>query len=284
MNWLKLIALVSTVATSACAPVQILNTITPTGSYSKTKNISYGPIDRQKLDVYRADVPKTGAPLIVFVHGGSWQDGSKNIYKFLAEGFTQKGYDVVVPNYRLYPEAVYPVMIEDTAKAVAFVQQEFLDRDLVLMGHSAGAYNILMTMLDPEYLSAVNGDLCTRIAGAVSLAGPTGILAVGIEPYTTIFPERLFGSDAPLNNVSAPTPPVFFGHGLDDATVDPENSRRLAEKMKARGGVIVLKTYAEMSHTDPVKVLSRHFDGKVSLKADIIEFIDGLPRQDNFCR
>jgi len=97
-----------------------------------------------ELDIYRAEISRPDSPVLVFVHGGSWTDGSKNIYKFLAEGFTSEGFDVVVPNYRLYPDAVYPQMIEDSAKAVAFTSKQYPDRPLVVIGHSAGAYNVLI--------------------------------------------------------------------------------------------------------------------------------------------
>lgn len=265
------------VIVSACAPVNLLNTLTPSGSFEKTKNISYGALDRQTLDIYRSDRPKSGAPLLVFVHGGSWTDGSKDIYKFLAEGFTQSGFDVAVPNYRLYPDAKYPEMIVDTAKSVAYLAKTYPERSLVLMGHSAGAYNVLMTVLVPKYLQAENVSLCSKVAGVVSLAAPTGIIPLKEEPYITIFPDRFTGSDAPLNSVSAPTPPIFFGHGGKDKTVYPQNSEAVAQKIKARGGVAQVNIYDDLNHTDVVRVISRLFDGGSTLKSDIVSFIDGLP-------
>lgn len=285
-NSLKITALVALagVTFAACAPVTLLNTITPSGSFSKAEDVSYGPLSRQAMDIYKTDVPKPGAPVIVFIHGGSWTEGSKDIYKFLAEGFTKDGYDIAVPNYRLYPETKYPGMIEDTAKSIAYVQKQYPDRPLVVMGHSAGAYNMLMTVLQPSYLKAAGGNLCERVAGAISLAGPTGIIPLDSEPYITIFPDRFTKSDAPLNNVNSRTPAIFFGHGQDDTTVYPQNSQRLAEKIKARGGIAEIQVYEGMNHIEPVQFLSRRFDGKASLKADIVRFIDGLPKTGNFCK
>ncbi len=266
------------VALAACAPVALLNGITPSGSFSKAKDISYGELPRQKLDIYKADKPRANAPVLVFIHGGSWSEGNKDIYKFLAQGFTVEGFDVVVPNYRLYPEARYPMMIEDTAKAIGFAAKQYPDRRLVVMGHSAGAYNMLMTVLDKSYLANENVDLCGRIAGVVSLSGPTGIVALKKEPYITIFPDRFTGTDAPLNNVTGPTPPLFFGHGSKDTTVYPQNSQDLAKKIIARGGQAEVKIYEGMDHTGAVRVMSKFFDGKADLKADVIRFIDGLPK------
>jgi len=277
-------SLIGLVTLAACAPVTLLNGITPSSSFSKAKNVSYGPLDRQKLDIYKSDKPRANSPVLVFIHGGSWEDGSKDIYKFLAEGFTSEGFDIVVPNYRLYPDAVYPQMLEDSAKAVSHVAQQFPDRPLVIMGHSAGAYNALMVSLDKNYLSAEGVSICERIAGVVSLAAPTGVYELKAEPLITIFPDRFQKDDAPLAYVNAPSPKLFVMNGADDTTVGPKNAEQLAAKVKARGGEAELKIYDGVNHTQAVQFLSRHFDGKATLKADIISFVEGLPKSGNFCR
>ena len=269
---------------TGCAPVSILNNITPSSSFEKTSDISFGPGTRDKMDIYRSETSTSERPVLVFVHGGSWNSGSKDIYKFLADGFTQIGYDVVVPNYRLYPDAVFPEFLNDNARAVKSVEENFPNRPIVLMGHSAGAYNVLMLGLKDDYLKSVGVDRCTSISGVVGLAAPTGLVPLDSEPWTTIFPDRFTGQDAVLNNVSAPSPAIFLGHGSEDETVFPQNSEALAEKVSARGGKADVKLYAKQSHSDVVKVLSRHFDGDVSLKDDIIGFIETLPTAGNFCQ
>lgn len=276
--------LAAATALAACAPVSILNGITPSSTFDRTKNVSFGEGDRDELDIYRAEKPKSGAPVLMFVHGGSWDSGSKGIYKFLAEGFTKSGYDIVVPNYRIYPEAKFPNFLEDNAKAVAFTAETFPDRKIVLIGHSAGAYNVLMLGLRDEYLSGAGVDRCANISGIVALAAPTGIVPLDSEPLTIIFPDRFTADDAALNNVNGPAPAVFLGHGESDTTVYPKNSTALAEKITARGGVAQVELYPGQSHTDVIKVLSRHFDGDTTLKADIVKFIESLSQDGNSCR
>ena len=269
---------------AACAPVTFLNGITPSGSFSKAKNISYGELDRQALDIYKADKPRANTPVIVFIHGGSWSEGNKDIYKFLAEGFTSEGFDIVVPNYRLYPEAVYPQMIEDTAKAIAYASQKYADRPLILMGHSAGGYNVLMASLNKDYLTAEGVSVCQRISGIVSLAAPVGVEPLVREPYITIFPDRFQKDDAPIAYTDQPSPAVLVIHGTEDTTVNPKNAKDLAAKIQSRGGQTVLKVYEGLDHTDAVKLLSRHFDDDAPLKSDIISFVNSLPRTGTFCR
>jgi len=277
-----LIAAVTTLA--ACAPVTILNSITPSSSFEKTKNLSYGEASHEKLDIYKSEKPKADAPVLVFIHGGSWDSGSKDIYKFLAEGFTRSGYDIVVPNYRLYPEAKFPDFLHDNAKAVAYTKKTFPDRPIVLIGHSAGAYNVLMLALRDEYLAGAGVNRCETIAGVVGLATPTGIIPLEGPRLIEIFPDRFTADDAVLNNVKSPAPALFLGHGEKDTTVYPINSTTLAEKIVARGGVATAEVYPGQNHIDVVKVLSRHFDDDATLKADIVEFVDGLPKTGNFCQ
>jgi len=269
---------------SACAPVNLLNAITPSSTFTKSSNQSYGELSRQTLDIYRAKAPKANAPVLVFTHGGSWDSGNKDIYKFLAEGFTKEGYSVVVPNYRLYPAARYPEMIVDTAKAIKYVSLQFPERPLVVMGHSAGGYNTLMAMQVPKFSQNENLAVCKRIAGIVSLAAPTGIIPLKEEPFITIFPDRFTGNDAPLNNVKTAMPPVFFVHGSKDTTVYPQNSQQLADAIISNGGQAKVKIYEGLDHIDVIKHISRHFDGRVSIKSDIIDFIENLNLEaEQFC-
>jgi len=286
MTYLKPLTAVVTIALalSACAPVSILNGITPSSSYDKEKSVAYGSDSHELLDVYRSKKPKSDTPVLVFIHGGSWDSGKKDIYKFLADGFTRSGYDIVIPNYRLYPEAKFPNFLTDNAKAVAFAKQTFPGRNVVLIGHSAGAYNVLMLGLKDEFLKAAGVDRCTAISGVVGLAAPTGVVPLESPRLIEIFPDRFTGEDAVLNNVSSPSPAIFLGHGDKDTTVYPQNSTQLAEKITARGGEAKVEVYPGQNHTDVVKVISRHFDDDATLKADIEAFIDGLPTTGNFCR
>ena len=103
-------------------------------------------------------------------------------------------------------------------------------------------------------------------------------------PLTEIFPDRFTSSDAVLNNVNGPSPAIFLGHGESDTTVSPINATKLAEKITARGGRAEAEIYPEQSHTDMVKVLSRHFDEDANLKADILKFIESLPSSGMNCR
>ena len=271
----NLLTVLLPIALAGCSAAGILNGITPSSTFDRDRGVAYGEGERAVMDIYRAEDPRPDAPTLVFVHGGSWSEGDKNIYKFLAEGFTKEGFDVVVPNYRLYPEARYPDMVVDTGAAARAAVEAFGGRDVVLIGHSAGAYNVLMAAMAPD-VSGV--DVCGTVAGVISLAAPTGAYPLTDEPFVTIFPDRFGGADAPVNRVEgARLPPVMLVNGLDDTTVGPKNVEVLGAKMEAAGLRVQSKLYDGMDHIDAVRVLSRHFDGDSPLKGDMIAFIDALP-------
>ena len=268
---------------TSCAPVSLLNSITPSKSYLLRKNVSYGGLGSQVMDIYQATTKKENSPIIVFIHGGSWDSGSKDIYKFFAEGFTSEGYDVAVPNYRLFPEIIYPDMLHDTAKAVAYLSNLFSNRKVVLIGHSAGGYNALMVAMNKDYLEEEGISVCSTISGVVSISSPTGVYELKKEPLISIFPSRFKHNDAPLAYVDNATPSLLVINGLADKTVGPKNAVILSERINQRGGKSVLKLYPDTNHTQAVQVISRYFDNNISLKRDILNFIDELPRDGNHC-
>src|SRR6185437_12593688 len=94
-------------------------------SYTRTTDLAYGQVVRQKLDVYRPRAlsvdEKRGVPVVVFFYGGDWQAGQKGDYRFVAEALASRGLMAVLPDYRLYPQVTFPKFVEDGAMAVRWV-------------------------------------------------------------------------------------------------------------------------------------------------------------------
>ncbi len=96
------------------------------------------------MDMY---FPAAGGPwpTLVYVHGGSWMHGDKSEAALFAHGMTSLGYLVVSINYRLYPPANWPAMIEDVKCAIrslrAHAAEYNIDPDrIAAMGTSAGGH------------------------------------------------------------------------------------------------------------------------------------------------
>ena len=124
--------------------------------------------------------PKTAAtgplPVIVFIYGGGWRDGAKDQYAFTGRALANRGYMVVLPDYRLFPDTRFPGFLEDSAKALAWVDDHIGEHGgdpnrIFLSGQSAGAYNAMMLALDRQWLGR-EGKSPDLIRGVAALAGP----------------------------------------------------------------------------------------------------------------
>lgn len=84
--------------------------------------LSYGPDERQVMDLYLPDPSLLPAPLVIWFYGGSWDSGDRGKYAFIAKRFTEFGYAVAIHDYRLVPDVRFPDFIEDGASAIAFMK------------------------------------------------------------------------------------------------------------------------------------------------------------------
>lgn len=148
---------------------------------------------------------------------------------------------VVVLDYRLYPAVRYPAFLQDAAQAVAWTRSHIATyggdpESLVLMGHSAGAYNAAMLTLDPDFLQAARVQR-GAIRGMVGLAGPYDFLPLK-EPalQRIVAPAGDLRLTQPVTYADGRNPPMLLIHGRDDSRVRPGNSLRLAERVRGAGG------------------------------------------------
>lgn len=259
---------------AACSPADLVNLLTPAGGYSVTRDIAYGPQGRQRLDLYEPEAPAAGGAMVVFFYGGSWESGSKDDYRFAAQAFADAGLRVVVPDYRLYPEVVYPAFLEDSAAAVAWARAQ-QEGPLFLVGHSAGAYNAVMLAVDPRWLDGAGLTPCRSLDGVVGLAGPYDFLPLDDADLEAIFapPEGRAGTQ-PINHAEAAAPPLLLLTGNDDRTVLPRNSLRLAAARRAAGGRAETRLYDGIDHIGIVGALSWPLRGTAPVLHDTLAFIE----------
>ncbi len=232
----------------------------------------YGTNDHQNVELWapQGHAPAGGWPLVVFVYGGGWHDGSTPEYRFVARTLGEHGYATALIGYRLVPEGRFPNMLTDTAAGVRWVRDHaaasHIDASrMVLTGHSAGAYNVLMLDLDPQWLAAA-GVPESAIAGTVSLAGPADFY-----PFTTPTSQNAMQtaddprSTQPITFARAYAPPILLLHGTADDVVRIRNSRNLAKAIRAKGGAVQEIEFDGMGHAGIIMALSKPFaqNGKV---------------------
>lgn len=264
---------------SACSPLSMFATLTPKdAAKAPVRDAAYGPGPRQRLDVYAPPQAVGAEPVAVFFYGGSWDSGRRSDYAWAGRALAAQGFLTLVPDYRLYPEVRYPDFLIDGARAVRWAVDHALDLGgdpsrIVLVGHSAGAYNAAMLALDPRYLRAAGVDPKT-IRAFAGLSGPYDFLPLD-GPIT----RRTFGEAADLPSTqpgkfaSAGAPPTFLATGDADTTVYPRNTRKLAAALRDAGAKVEERHYAGLNHADTVLALSRPFRGKSPVLADMTAFL-----------
>ena len=237
---------------AGCSPVDLLNLLAWRHGMTITRSVAYGDAPRQSLDVYRpASAAKS--PVIVFFYGGSWQSGDKAAYLFAAAALAQRGYVVVVPDYRVYPEVRYPGFIEDGARAVRWAKDNAVrfggdPGKLFIMGHSAGAYIAAMLALDGRWLQEVGLNPGRDVAGLIGISGPYDFLPLHDGVIATIFGGTDVTDTQPISHVMPGAPPALLVTGKHDPIVEPGNTIRLAARLAANGDKAVVKTYPWVGH------------------------------------
>jgi len=239
--------------TAACSGQFWANALMPRWGYDRHADIAYGERDRQTLDVYVPDERAAGAPVVVFFYGGSWQNGSKEGYRFVGQALASRGIIAVLPDYRLYPPTTFPGFVDDAAKAVAWSYRHASEyggdpSHLFVSGHSAGAHIAALLATDGHYLADA-GISISDLAGFVGMSGPYDFLPIKDPVLQEIFaPKSDWPRSQPINFVDGDEPPMLLMHGDADNTVYPKNSRNLATKINDSGGSAILKIYPGVDH------------------------------------
>ena len=263
---------------AACAPVRAFDAVMPKDSESRkiASDVAYGEGPRRKLDIYapvRAQQQRL-LPIIVFIYGGSWANGTREGYHFAARALAAGGFLTFTPDYRLVPEVHFPGFLEDCAAAVHWARAHARDYGgdpdrIVLVGHSAGAYNAAMLALDPRLLGADRA----AIKGFAGLAGPYDFLPLdGPVPTVTFGRWPRPEETQPIHYADASAPPALLLHGGGDDTVWPKNSINLDRKLRSLGVSSQLKIYPGLGHAGIVTALARPFRGKAPVLADVLAF------------
>lgn len=275
LAWLPVAAVL---ALAGCSPAILLNALVPGDTYRRASALPYGADPRQVLDVYRPQPVRANAPVIVFFYGGSWQGGSRESYLFVGEALAAQGFVVIIPDYRVYPQVMFPGFVEDGARAVRWSLDHAAEyggdtRRVFVAGHSAGAHIAMLLALDRHYLADAGVD-ASRLAGVIGMAGPYDFL-----PLTDPKLQRLFGPPEslartqPINFVAAGEPPVLLQYGEDDRTVSPTNSQHLAARLAQDGNRVELIGYPGYGHLGLIARVATPLKGDSPVLPDLVRFI-----------
>lgn len=139
------------------------------------RDLAYGPAPMEKLDLL---VPSAGdgkrAPLMVFVHGGYWQNLDKRDCAALGPGFAKAGIAYATINYTLAPVAGLDEIVRQARACLAWLWRNApllgCDPDRIFVGgHSAGGHiAAVLAATDWTRLGGLPPDL---VKGAFPVSG-----------------------------------------------------------------------------------------------------------------
>jgi acetyl esterase/lipase len=245
--------------------------------------ITYGPLLRYRLDVYKANSIHAKPVVAVFYYGGGWRSGERSMYRFVGTALAARGITTIIPDYRIFPEAGFPDFMEDAARAYAWVDANIAatpagKRPVVLIGHSAGAYIAALLALDTTYRHRFAPDSHAP-AGLVGLAGP-----YAFDPTTWPTTREIFAATnpdqaRPVAFAHAGAPPSLLLYGLSDSVVRPFNVENLATALAHAGNRVERLDYPSLGHLGLITALGRPLRWRAPVLDDIVGFIDRLPRR-----
>lgn len=259
--------------------------------------------ERQKLDLYVPEKAEKPLPLIIWIHGGGWQNGSKDGCPPLRNGYVERGYAVASINYRLSSHAVFPAQIEDCKAAIRYLRAHAREYSLDperfgVWGSSAGGHLVALVGTSGEareFEVGPNLDQSSKVQAVCDFYGPTDftafVSAPGYERHATPdSPEaKLLGGAVkdnpekaakvnPVTYVSADDPPFLIVHGDKDATVPINQSELLFTALKKAGVSAHFHTIHGAGHGGPgfadkavEEMVAKFFDQQLKEKATSVE-------------
>ena len=195
-----------------------------------------------KLDIYEPlKQTKEAAPIYVYIHGGSWLRGNKNlinIYNKTMHILRENGIAVVSIDYRFISQSGIDAMIEDCFDAVTFLKHNAkkykLDTHHIgLHGHSAGAN---LALIVGATLSKTSND----ILFIVDEYGPTDVMQLVQTKEKAPWWSHLISTDefksmSPIKMLHSKLPPIYIAHGDSDTMVPLQQSQKFYAQLQKLG-------------------------------------------------
>ena len=202
-----------------------------------------------KLDLYRPKERTEELPIVIWVHGGGWKNGSKTNCK--ASWLAQHGFAVASISYRLTDVAQWPAQIDDCRASVRWLRANAKEhglnpKNIGVFGSSAGGHLVALMGTRPV-------DEAGRVQAVCDWFGPTDLLtmppnnvgngrteediaqsngALLLGATVRDIPDKAKDASA-LNHVSSDDAPFLIMHGSEDPGVPLDQSIKFHEKLRA---------------------------------------------------
>ena len=228
-------------------------------------DVAYGPLPAERGDLYIPAEPLGRKPAVIAIHGGGWVEGSRQSDTALSRMIAARGAVVFNIDYRLADDAQpgtrWPAQLVDVQLAVRFLRAhaEAFGIDparIGALGDSAGAQLAVFLGVLPRIVAGDQAALYPGerpdVMAVVDQFGPMDLPGMGL--YATGSIKAMFGvampsgadllTASPLPSVGAHSAPVYILHGERDQVVPFDQSRQLADTLRAHDVAVELVPYA----------------------------------------
>lgn len=252
---------------------------------SVQNNIPYGSLSRQTLDLYKPKTSSTQKPILIFYYGGGWKSGEKSIYHVIGAELASKGFDVIIPDYRLFPDVRFPKFVNDAALAYNWVWQNLAkkeERPIILIGHSAGAHIAALIAYDQSYLKKFPDASNPKFkpAGFIGFAGPYAFNPVTWPTTKDIF-STIKNEDLarPVAFVNSKSPATLLFHGEKDTVVKNWNMETLSKTLKDNKVEVETNLLPNITHIDIMLNIGLPLKQQTNILEKMIKFIKKVEKK-----
>ena len=229
--------------------------VIPPPNYKSKIDVIYTQVGdwKGKMDLYVDLSAEKKLPVLMNIHGGGWNHGSKESQTGFGIFFKEK-FAVANVEYRLVQTSYAPGAIEDIRVAIEYLKlnHEALNIDpenIVLMGASAGAHLALTAGLlgnDRRFdTNCQTQSMDMRVKAIIDKYGPVDFSDPEDEFYNYKSLIWWMGDKAadldfrkeisPITYVTQESPPVLIVHGTNDPIVPYSQSLKLKEELDKKG-------------------------------------------------
>lgn len=218
--------------------------------YSPFKNIAYGKLERERLDIYPSAKPRSKT--LIFIHGGYWHKLDKELFHFIAAAFYPYDITTVFINYPLAPESSMDQIVFSCRQAIHWVYKNIAQyngdpAEIYLAGHSAGGH--LATML----MTAGSSDFsfpADTIKGVCVISGLYNLLPIQLSELNDVLKmdNETVMRNSPVNLSPAIHCPLLVATGEDESDEFKDQAKEMYDWWKKQGVPVQLIGLPGINH------------------------------------
>lgn len=204
------------------------------------RDIAYGDLPRQRFDWLSCG--RADAPTFVFIHGGYWQNYTKEDFSFVARGALERGCNVILAEYTLAPEVSMTEIVDEIGLLIDFLRNDrsevgFLSKLVCLCGHSAGGHLAALYRGHPAITLVVTVSALFDLA-PIRLSGLNDRLQLTRQEVARL---------SPLHNIKQGAP-LIVSVGTSELLELIRQSQEYANACKAQREVVSFLSLAGRTH------------------------------------